>query len=127
MTFLAAIGIAFNFVKRHWLKFLIGALIIVVLLVGRSCYKAWTTPDLNLRETQQVQEGIRTGNTELVKKGLAESDARVQLGIDEVARTDEEARKVEEAAREKAKDYDGWTSEDLAAEAERRLQNEKNN
>jgi hypothetical protein len=127
MTFLAALTVAWNVLKKHWLKFLIGLVIIIVFFVGRGCYKSWTTPTLNQKEIEQITEGMREGNEQKVKEGLAASDARVQLGIDEVAKTDEEARQVEEAAKQNVQNYEGWTPEDLAAEAERRLQNEKNN
>lgn len=116
------VAIILEILRKHWLKFVIGAVAIIVLFVGAIVYKRWTTPTLNQREIQKIEQGIRTSNAELIKQGLAESDARVQVGVDEVAKTDEEAKKVQEAAKEAVKDYEGWTSEELAAEAERRLQ-----
>jgi uncharacterized membrane protein len=95
------------FVKKHWIKFAIGAGVILVLFAGAVMYKRWTTPTLNIKESQEIQNGIRAGNAEQIKNGLAESDARVKVGVEEVARTDEEAKKVEEAAKEAKKDYDG--------------------
>lgn len=106
--------------------FVIGivAIFVIALAVSMySCLKPVTS--LNQRETQDIQEGIRTKNDQKIIDGLAASDARVAVGVEEVARTDEEARKVEEAKRDAVKNYEGWSSEDLAAEAERRLQAER--
>lgn len=114
--------LALAFLKKHWLKFVIGAGVLAILLIGSIIYTRWTTPTLNQKETEQITDGIRQKNDQKIIDGLAASDARVAVGVEEVAKTDEEARRVEEAKRQTVKNYDGWTSEQLAAEAERRLQ-----
>jgi hypothetical protein len=107
MTFLAIWAI----VKKFWAPILLGLVILITcIFVFRACNKP---PKINEQEIQKAEEAVKTRNDKALKEILAQSDVREQ-GIDNSVKAAEEAT-------EKAKqNYDGWTTDELAAELEKR-------
>lgn len=86
-------------------------LALVIIFVWRACRPG--PPKLDEKQIQKYEQAVKERNDKALKEILAESDVRVQ-GIDNSIKASEEAT-------EKAKrSYEGWSTDELAAELERR-------
>lgn len=92
---------------------LVGALIIGAAVLTKSCWTAHKAK-LSEKQIQEAKVAVQTHNDEKLKQVLAEADT-------ETENVDSNIKLAEQHTAEAKKNYDGWSHEQLADEAERRF------
>lgn len=119
MITLAAIGFflkrVFFFVIDNWKVFaMLGAVIVVIVIFNKACNKP---PKLDEKQIQKAEQAVKERNDAALKEILAESDV-VEKQID--ANVANASTQTVNAINESKKKYENMTTDELAAEIERR-------
>lgn len=99
-----------RWVSVAFLIVMIAVVLVPVMLVYKACNKP---PKLDEKQIQKAEQAIKNRNDIELKQILAESDTQsrnIDAGI----------KQAEENTRQAVKNYDGMTTDELAAEIERR-------
>jgi len=103
-----------GWITAHGRVILIGLALVVVIVASAVTFnRCKSKPHLDERQIQKANEAIEKHNDEKLTEILAESDTR----IDNIDSTLKEAEERTEKAKQ---NYDGMTTDELAAEIERR-------
>lgn len=121
---LAAIGLflanVWGYIVAHWRWFLYGFLAIALLLLVVFAYRGCSGRSKAKLDEKAIQEGenaVKERNDAKLKEILANADAREEVIAGNVANAERETEKAKAEAKKK---YDAMTTDELAAELEKR-------
>src|SRR4051812_8321865 len=108
-----------TFIRAHWGWVILGAILLLLLIVGIFSKACGSNPKLNEKQIHEAQKAIAEQDRKKMTEILAESDLSEKRIDANLANSEMQTVKTLQEAREKRANA---TNEQLAAELERRAQ-----